>query len=274
MSSNSKPIAEKKEPVVNVKPTPKKKPVVIAKPTSKDIPVSKSTQKIKNPAPSNTPRTTSSSSSPKSAFLSKPKVLYIADSVGHTASMQNLEFFQGCRIKTARAYSSILDNEAKWPKHNFADVAKHALKKPGRDQVDVLVMSAPTVDISNLDTTKVQQMDKTDIFQQKATLSSKNMFTIAETTLKQNSSITKVIIMEHPPRFDTFDVDPTSLKANLARIANAALGLLWLSSPLKDKIFIGRHSLENSGTGAVHSARYQNQYTGHYDGVHLYGPTG
>ena len=50
--------------------------------------------------------------------------------------------------------------------------------------------------------------------------------------------------------------------------------ILWLNSPLKDKIFIGRHSLESSGAGAAHFNRYQNKYTGKYDGVHLYGQTG
>jgi hypothetical protein len=32
----------------------------------------------------------------KSAFLSKPKILYVADSVGHSASMSNLEISQNC----------------------------------------------------------------------------------------------------------------------------------------------------------------------------------
>ena len=80
--------------------------------------------------------------------------------------MSTLEMFQGCRIKTARAYSSKFDNKAKWPKHNFSDVVKNALKNPGREKVDVLVMSAPTVDITNFDTSKLQPSDDTEYFQQ------------------------------------------------------------------------------------------------------------
>jgi hypothetical protein len=80
--------------------------------------------------------------------------------------------------------------------------------------------------------------------------------------------------MEHPPRFDNKKVDPTSLKPTLARLANATLSQLWLNCPLKDKIFIGRHSLESSGTGAPHLARYKDQNTGRYDGVHMYGKSG
>ena len=80
--------------------------------------------------------------------------------------------------------------------------------------------------------------------------------------------------MEHPPRFDTQDMDPTSLKPNLAKLANASLSGLWLNSTLKERIFIGCHSLESTGGGPVHFNRFQNRNTGKYDGVHLYGQTG
>ena len=99
------------------------------------------------------------------------------------------------------------------------------------------------------------------------------MFSIAERALKTLPNLSKVIIMEHPPRFDIPDVDPTSIKSNLARLANATLGGLWLNSPLKDRIVIGHHSLESSGSGAAHLDRYQSR-SGKYDGVHLYGKTG
>ena len=44
----------------------------------------------------------------------------------------------------------------------------------------------------------------------------------------------------------------------------------WLG-PFKDRISIGQ--LESSGAGAAHFNRFQNQTTGKYDGVHLYGKT-
>ena len=100
------------------------------------------------------------------------------------------------------------------------------------------------------------------------------MFNIAHKSLKQDPSLSKVVLMEHTPRFDNNDQDPSSLKPNLVRLANATLGQLWLNSPLKHKIFIGRHSLESSGVGPAHLARYENSNTGKYDGVHLYGNTG
>ena len=80
--------------------------------------------------------------------------------------------------------------------------------------------------------------------------------------------------MEHHPRFDTPDMDPTSLKPNLAKLANATLSGLWLNSTLKEQIVIGCHNLESSGEGAVHFDRFQKKNTGKYDGVHMYGQTG
>ena len=69
-------------------------------------------------------------------------------------------------------------------------------------------------------------------------------------------------------------MDPISLKSKLAKLANSTISQLWQMSPLKEKVSIECHSLESSGAGAAHFARYQNNYTGRYDGVHLYGPTG
>ena len=175
--------------------------------------------------------------------------------MGHTASMRKLENYSKCRIRTAGAYSSVHDTEARWPEYNFTECVKYALEHPGKEIFDVLLLYAPTVDITNLDTATLSAIDNTERFQQKAVLSSENMFILAQRSPEQNPKLKKVILMENPPRFDTHERDPTSLKAELARLANATLGQLWLNSNLKDKIFIGRQSLESSGAGAVHLAR-------------------
>ena len=193
---------------------------------------------------------------------------------GHTASVKKLEDFGKSRIKTARAYSLTHDECARWPAKNFSDVVKTALADPGRDDYDVLVMSAaPTVDITNLDTSKLVSSDNTDQLQEKVMISSQNMFNIAVTSLKKNKNLSKVVIMEHPPRFDKKEVDPTSLKPALVRFANSTLSYLWLNSPLKDRIVIGSHSLESSGSGETYHARYVTR-TGRQDGVHFWGQNG
>ena len=188
--------------------------------------------------------------------------------------MRSLEHFSKCRVKTARAYSSAYDDQSRWPDYNFTDVVKYHLDNPGRVQFDVLVTSAPTVDITNLNTSQLSTNENTEYFQQKVVVSSQNMFSLAKQSLEQNPSLRKVILMEHPPRFDAKEIDPTSLKSKLARLANATLSQLWLNSHLKDKIIIGRHSLESTGFGDQHLARYRNTRTGRYDGIHFYGPSG
>ena len=134
-------------------------------------------------------------------------------------------------------------------------------------------MSAPTVDITNLDGNTNQTAENKNKLEDEARLSGQNMFRLAERYLDENPSLKKVVIMEHPPRFDLPDVDPHSVKPNLAKLANIHLGQLWLNSSMKEKIFIGRHSLESPGAGAAHFRRYQSSFTGRYDGVHLYGLT-
>ena len=58
---------------------------------------------------------------PRSYFNKQPKVLYVADSVGHSASMRGVEKAQKVRIRTAHAYSSVNDVKARWPEWNFTD---------------------------------------------------------------------------------------------------------------------------------------------------------
>ena len=151
-----------------------------------------------------------------------------------------------------------------FPAKNFSDVVYDNLKNSGGEEYDVLVMSAPSVDISNLNPSNMNK----NIIEDKIYQSSKNMIKTAEEALANNTgSLKKVIIMEHPPRFD-------GQRSQLVKIANNALTHFRLLSSYKDMIVIGQHSLESSGSGYTHMARYQDYYTGRYDGVHLYGITG
>ena len=126
-------------------------------------------------------------------------------------------------------------------------------------------MSAPTVYITNIDTNETTKKDA----ELKVINSSKNMFNIAQRALSQNKNLTKVVLMEHPPRFDG------KLKSDLTKLANATLDQLWVLSPLKGRITIGRHKLESPGVGTtLHLARYKDHTTGRYDAVHLYGKSG
>ena len=47
------------------------------------------------------------------------------------------------------------------------------------------------------------------------------MVKVAENALANHPNIKKVIIINHPPRFDTPNMDPMSLKSKLANYANS-----------------------------------------------------
>ena len=74
-------------------------------------------------------------------------------------------------ISTARAYGSTNCNNARWPERNFKDVVSYKLRNSGRQDYEILVMSAPTVDISNLDTSSLGP----DVLKQKVISSCKNI---------------------------------------------------------------------------------------------------
>ena len=67
---------------------------------------------------------------------------------------------------------------------------------------------------------------------------------MATNAVRNNPSLQKVVIMEHAPRFDEYNVDPTGLKPELAKYANSTFYQILNSSDLKDRIVIGKHSLE------------------------------
>ena len=152
----------------------------------------------------------------RSAFLMKPKILCVGDSVGHNANFAGVEKAVKCRIRTTRAYSSIEDKRAKWPKKNFADVTPLALKDTREDDpFSHLVLTAPTVDISNLDTSKLTKDDNIEALHQNILISCKNMLTTAQNALITFPNLKKVVIMEHAPRFDPAHVNPLGIKPEL-----------------------------------------------------------
>ena len=171
----------------------------------------------------------------KTAYQSRKKVLYVADSSGRNLKFPKIEANAKCTIKTAKAYSAAYDNHAKWPESNFTEVVNQELMK---QSYDTLVMIAPVGDITNLDTNIELTPTNKDSLENQVKLSSKNMFSLAERSLYDHPDLKKVILMEHPPRFDLPNVDPHSVKPDLAKLANITLGQYWLNSPLKDRIVI------------------------------------
>ena len=153
------------------------------------------------------------------------------------------------------------------------DVVKNELSNTlHSDGYDNLILSAPTVDITNADTTWLVQATDTDDLKKEVVESCENMMKVAEDALKENKGLKRVILMAHPPRFDTPDLDPMSIKPAMARFANKTLSQLLLSSPLKNKIVFAVHKLECSSE--TQKLRYTDDKSGRYDGIHMYGRAG
>ena len=157
-----------------------------------------------------------------------------------------------------------MDEDAKWPKLNFTEVVKKELAK---EEFDCLVMTAPIVDITNIDTSKVKQSDNTTVYQQKVMISCQNMMNAAHNSLKEHPNLKKVVIFEHPPRFDAEEIDPIGLKPALAKYGNNVLNQLWLDSTFKNKISIGSYSLEINSTDVAHNDLFKHPRFGTNDGV-------
>ena len=120
------------------------------------------------------------------------RILYVGDSIGHGANLKYLETSTKCSIESVRAYSSVMDENARWPSKNFTDVVTQYLR--GREPFNVVVMSAPTVDITNVNTKRLTQRQ----CEERAIESSKNIISLAEKILANNRSLEKVILMNHP----------------------------------------------------------------------------
>ena len=209
----------------------------------------------------------------KTKYLSKPRILYVGDSVAHNAWIKHVEDKTHSRITTRKAYSSVEDKRARWPKKNVKVVTEKALKEVDvDDQYEYVVLSAPTVDITNIDTSKLKPLDGTESFKQEIDASCRNMMNLAQNVISEKPCIKKVIILDHPNRYDTKAKDPMSLKTELAKYANTTYSQLWAESSLKHKIVLGKHNLECSEE--IRTDRFTDRVKNRYDGVHMYSMAG
>ena len=205
----------------------------------------------------------------RTIYQQKPKVLLVGDSLAHNSNFNKLEVVKNTTIKTAKGYSSVWDKNARYKHLNITDVTRNELEN---GQYDHLVLAAPTVDITNLATINNKPGDDADVMKEKVRASCLNMLNVAEKALADHHTLKKVTLMNHAPRYDTANKDPMGMKHNLANFANSYLLELWLTSPHKDRIFIGQHKLDVSADTRMF--RQTDEHSGKYDGVHYYGSAG
>ena len=170
-------------------------------------------------------------------------MLFIGDSISGNVEVDVLKNALDADIKTVKAYSSVYDNNARFPAKNFLDVTENEIKK---EQFDILLLQSGSVDITNLDT-KSRPRKNVEYFKLQVIISARNLFSAAESALTNQPCLKKVVIMNQTPRYDESSVDPLSLKPALAQLFNNTLTDLWMDSKFKSRIAIGIHNLECSG---------------------------
>ena len=185
--------------------------------------------------------------------------------------MRKVEIETKSRVKTIKAYTAVEDLKARFPSKKFTDVTQAALKDTREDdKFTELVLAAPSVDISNMNTENLTRNENIEAYEQNVIISCQNMFSVAHNAVLDNPELRKVVIMEHAPRQDLHEVDPIRLKRKLAKLANSTLAQLVRNSGMQDRIILGKHSLNITTPSAV----YRDDLNGRYDGVHMLGSHG
>ena len=122
-----------------------------------------------------------------------------------------------------------------------------------RDEYQTLVLQAGSVDVSNLNT-KDNPSEHLEYFKQVTIVSAKNFFQVGVNALRSSNCLEKVVLMKQIPRYDPSSVGPLSIKPALSQLYNNTLTDEWMNSQFKDKIMIGNHNIECSGS--IKEARY------------------
>ena len=203
--------------------------------------------------------------------------------IGHLAHATNAKFSQ------ERAYSSVNETASniykqlpKFPNLNFTEVVPAELRK---GNFHYLVLQAPSVDITNLNT-NVHPYSKH--FQHETIKSTQNFFSVVENALEVKPTLHKVIVLKLIPRYDPPSVDPLGLKSDLSKIFNEKLDELCMSSPFQSKVFVGSHNIDCTGAmresrywfaefskwAFIFYCRYRQTKTGKFDGIHMFGSVG
>ena len=105
---------------------------------------------------------------------------------------REVEKITNTTIKTA-GFSSTWEDNSRFRNHNLTNVSKQELKKKHYDH---LVISAPTVDISNLKTDNLKPNDDTKELKDKVKESCRNVVKIAEDALAECDGLKNVTIMK------------------------------------------------------------------------------
>ena len=217
------------------------------------------------PSPRNTDQQSHSLRTARLQTSKRPKVVFIADSIGSIADVRHLEEATNTLIYSKKAYGASYKSDAYKPNENFVYVAKNAAQKRN---YSFAVLQGSSTDITNLHTSSPNH--NLEFLKQEVTIASKNMITAARNILLTNPGIQKVIILDRTPRFDVATADPFHLKSNLSEYGNRVFREELANSDVKNKVFIASHTLPQQFQQNLYG--HPEQYN--FDGIHFNGSDG
>ena len=188
----------------------------------------------------------------------KPKIAYVADSIGFNVNFDMLEKTTGAEVKKSKAYGSKFGGLM--PTKNFTDILPKMLSF---DKYDYLVVQASSTDLTNL--LELPEETADEYYRQQASLSSYQMVASLDAAFTSHPYLKGAILMERAPRYDDLH--------DLNRYANGILYEAVAKSRNVGKIFVGQHSLQCEG--GLRASRYGTPSSHHnFDGIHLRGTSG
>ena len=212
------------------------------------------------------PKPSGQPSSKRLPTSDRSKVLFITDSIGRNVNTRHLEEATNTLIYSEEAYGAEFRTDALKPNKNFMYAAKNA---PRKRDYKYAVLQGSSTDITNLDS-RSPPSASIKFMEQEVFVASQNMVAAANTIIKNNPNIEKVILLETTPRFDIESVDPTGIKPELSKYSNKVMREEVKKSEFKDKIVIGTHTLPSICNNNI----YGHPEVRGYDGIHMYGQEG
>ena len=217
-----------------------------------------------------------SKSVPKKRTNSNLNVAWVGTSISNVLDHKKFEKDTNTNVTIVRACGIVEEFQDASPKDTYGNFKKIVPEVLDDEDVDMLVLEAGSLEISNIkvneaimDTTKDITEYKKEWFQQ-VEEDSKSIYKIAENAIKKKPNL-KVIILKRMPRFDRGSQDILGIKSKLSTYANQTYDQLWLKSGNPRNIHIAELNLNIEGNIHLRNLIYGDNNIAGFDGVHLRG---
>ena len=127
---------------------------------------------------------------------------------------------------------------------NFLQIVPEKLSK---DNYDTLIFQGGCNEITNIKIVPGSPATAVSEWKEKVRISRTKMFNLAQSSLKNNKSLQRVIIIKSLPRYEPKNVDTNSIKSNLNQFGNSIYNNLWMESGCPSNIIIKDQHMDCQG---------------------------